>query len=152
MDDIDEQILALLEEDARRTFDDIGRNVNLSAPAVKRRVDKLRRLGTIRGFTTLIDYEARGWGIEALTHLYYVGGATKGQALESLLRHEEVVEAWMVTGEADVIAHVRTRDAASLEELLLEFKKDRLVERTRTEIVLSQLIAPRTIPFSPPGG
>jgi DNA-binding Lrp family transcriptional regulator len=38
---IDQQIVALLREDARRSFRDIGERVSLTAPAVKRRVDRL---------------------------------------------------------------------------------------------------------------
>ena len=60
MDASDRQILALLVEDGRRTYDDIAQRVSLSPPAVKRRVDKLRRGGTLRGFTAVIDHEALG--------------------------------------------------------------------------------------------
>ena len=41
LDGIDEQILAELAQHARATFADIGERVNLSAPAVKRRVDRM---------------------------------------------------------------------------------------------------------------
>ena len=41
MDQIDRRIVALLQENARRSFQDIGGKVSLSAPAVKRRVDRL---------------------------------------------------------------------------------------------------------------
>ena len=143
MDRIDQQILALLTEDARRTYEDIGRGVGLSAPAVKRRVDALRRSGALLGFTTVLDDSAQGLNIEALVHLYYVPGAMREDAAESLRRRPEIVEAWMVTGEADAIARVKTRDAQSLEDLLLELKRDRLVERTRSEIVLSRLVRRR---------
>jgi DNA-binding Lrp family transcriptional regulator len=43
MERIDVQIVALLRENARRSFQDIGKRVSLSAPAVKRRVDRLER-------------------------------------------------------------------------------------------------------------
>ena len=60
MDDVDRQILALLVEDGRRTYDDIAAQVNLSAPSVKRRVDRLRKAGTLKGFTAVIDEAAMG--------------------------------------------------------------------------------------------
>ena len=44
MDAIDQKIVALLRENARRSYQDIGRHVHLSAPAVKRRVDRLERM------------------------------------------------------------------------------------------------------------
>jgi DNA-binding Lrp family transcriptional regulator len=50
MDRVDRQIVALLREDARRSYQDIGGRVSLSAPAVKRRVDRLEGAGVIRGY------------------------------------------------------------------------------------------------------
>ena len=48
LNDLDERIVHALAEDARRSFADIGQLVGLSAPAVKRRVDRLRATGTFR--------------------------------------------------------------------------------------------------------
>src|ERR1044072_8202848 len=55
MDQIDHRIIALLRENARRSFQDIGGHVALSAPAVKRRVDRLERDGIVRGYSANID-------------------------------------------------------------------------------------------------
>lgn len=60
MDDLDHQILAALVADARATYAEIGAVVGLSAPAVKRRVDKLLDSGVIRGFTAVVDPEVLG--------------------------------------------------------------------------------------------
>ncbi len=74
VDDVNRQILALLVEDGRRRYDDIARRVSLSAPAVKRRIDRLRADGAIRGFRAVIDPEAFGWRTEALVELFYAPG------------------------------------------------------------------------------
>ena len=52
----------------------------------------------------------------------------------------EVVDAWSVTGEADAIARVRTQDNADLERLIMALQRDGLVQRTRSQVVLSQLV------------
>lgn len=140
MDDVDRQILALLAEDGRRTFDDIAQRVALSAPAVKRRVDRLRRTGTLQGFTAVVDHQALGYGAEALIELFYGPGVTLDAVAGSLRAVPEVVEAWSVTGEADAIAHVRTRDNADLERLIRELQADGTVVRTRSQVVLSRLV------------
>ena len=140
MDDPDRQILALLVEDGRRTYDDIGRRVSLSAPAVKRRVDRLRRDGALRGFTAVIDHAAFGDSTEALVELFFSPGTLLDQVADTLREHPEVVEAWSVTGEADAIARVRTHDNAHLERLIMELQRDGLVERTRSQVVLSRLV------------
>src|SRR5437588_9602628 len=73
MDAVDREIVALLREDARRSFQDIGRHVHLSAPAVKRRVDRLEADGVILGYTAIIDPPAFGWHAEAFVDLYCEG-------------------------------------------------------------------------------
>jgi DNA-binding Lrp family transcriptional regulator len=141
VDDLDRKILALLVEDGRRTYDDIARRVSLSAPAVKRRVDRLRASGALRGFTAVVDHAALGAGTEALVELFYAPGTLLDRVAETLRGHAEVVEAWSVTGDADAIARVRTQDNAELERLIMDLQRDGLVVRTRSQIVMSQLVA-----------
>ena len=140
MNDIDRKIIALLVEDARRSYDDIGRQVSLSAPAVKRRVDRLRASGAIRGFSAVVDHAALGTRTEALVELFYAPGTLLDAVADSLRRHPEVVEAWSVTGEADAIARVRTQDNVDLERLIMELQRNGLVVRTRSQIVMSRLV------------
>lgn len=140
MDPIDRKILALLREDGRRTWDDIAGRVALSAPAVKRRVDRLRRDGVLRSFTTVVDHAALGATTEALVELFYAPGTTLDAVAETLRAHPEVVEAWSVTGEADAIARVRTTDNADLERLIIDLQREGLVVRTRSQVILSPLV------------
>jgi DNA-binding Lrp family transcriptional regulator len=140
MDASDRQILALLVEDGRRTYDDIAQQVALSAPAVKRRVDRLRGRGALKGFTAVIDHAALGDHTEALIELFFAPGTLLETVAETLRLHPEVVEAWSVTGEADAIARVRTQDNGDLERLIMELQRDGLVQRTRSQVVLSQLL------------
>jgi DNA-binding Lrp family transcriptional regulator len=140
MDATDRRILSLLMEDGRRTYDDIAGRVKLSAPSVKRRVDRLRAEGALRGFTAVVDHSALGWGTEALVELFYRPGTTLPEVTRTLRDHPEVVEAWSVTGDADAIARVRTSDNADLERLIIDLQRNGLVERTRSQVVLSRLV------------
>jgi DNA-binding Lrp family transcriptional regulator len=127
-------------EDGRRTYHEIAGRVKLSAPSVKRRIDRLRASGTLTGFTALVDYEALGWHTEALLELFYRSGTTLGEVARTLGEHPEVVEAWSVTGEADAVARVRTADNSDLERLIIDLQRNGLVERTRSVVVLSRLV------------
>ena len=73
MDKVDQQIVALLRENARRSFQDIGGRVALSAPAVKRRVDRLQEAGVIRGYSAVLDHVALGWSTHAIVSLFCEG-------------------------------------------------------------------------------
>ena len=140
MDATDRQILALLVQDGRRTYDDIARQVSLSGPSVKRRVDRLLESGVLHGFSAVVDDAALGARTEALVELFYAPGTLLDEVARRLARHPEVVEAWSVTGDADAIARVRTRDNGDLERLIMELQRDGLVERTRSQVVMSQLV------------
>ena len=70
LNDLDERIVHALAEDARRSYADIGELVGLSAPAVKRRVDRLRADGAITGFTVRVDPAALGWETEGFVEIY----------------------------------------------------------------------------------
>jgi Lrp/AsnC family transcriptional regulator, leucine-responsive regulatory protein len=140
VDAIDRQILALLLEDGRRTYDDIAGRVDLSAPSVKRRIDGMRSSGALRGFTAVVDHAALGAQTEALVELFCRPGTTPDEVAKKLREHPEVAEAWSVTGEADAIARVRTQDNADLERLLIDLQSDGLVARTRSQVVLSRLV------------
>src|SRR4051794_8907935 len=140
MDALDSEILALLIDDGRRTYDDIAGRVELTAPSVKRRVDRLRASGALRGFTAVVDHAALGWDTEALVELFYRPGTTLGEVARTLRSHPEVVEAWSVTGDADAIARVRTADNADLERLIVDLQRNGLVVRTRSQVVMSRLV------------
>ena len=141
MDAVDRQILALLVEDGRRTYDDIGRRVRLTAPSVKRRVDRLRASGALEGFTAVVDYGALGWQTEALVELFFRPGTTLDEVGKVLSEYAEVAEAWSVTGEPDAIARVRTSDNSDLERLIIDLQRHGLVQRTSSRVVLSRLVS-----------
>src|SRR4051794_7112639 len=98
IDGVDRQIIALLRDDARRSFQDIGSRVALSAPAVKRRVDRLRREGVIRGFTTLIDPARFGWHAMAIVELTTEGRFSADDVKTAVSRHPEGAAAYTVAG------------------------------------------------------
>jgi DNA-binding Lrp family transcriptional regulator len=139
MDQTDRRIVALLRENARRSFKDIGEHVHLTAPAVKRRVDRLERDGVIRGYTTVVDPRAFGWHAEAFVDLYCEGDMP-GEAIKRAVEPETgVVSAHTVAGEASALLHVMAEDTQDLESALERIRATQGVTRTVTEVVLSTL-------------
>ena len=139
MDSTDRRIVALLRENARRSFKDIGRHVHLSAPAVKRRVDRLERERVIRAYTTVVDPRAFGWNAEAFVDLY-CEGHMPGEAIKRAVEGESgVVSAHTVAGEASALLHVMAEDTRDLESALERIRATDGVTRTVTEVVLSTL-------------
>jgi DNA-binding Lrp family transcriptional regulator len=139
MDDIDRQIVALLRQDARRSFQNIGLRVSLSAPAVKRRVDRLQADGVIRGYSARVDPGRFGWGAHAVVALYCEGRMAAAEVADAIEHHPEVEAAYTVAGDASAIMHVRARDTSHLEATLERIRDHPGVTRTQTQIVLSTL-------------
>jgi DNA-binding Lrp family transcriptional regulator len=139
VDDIDRKIVALLRQDARRSFQDVGGHVALSAPAVKRRVDRLQADGVIRSYAAVIDPAAMGWHTHAVVALYCEGRMSGAEVRTAIEPHAEVEAAYTVAGEASAILHVRAADTQHLEEALERLRDTPGVRRTHTQVVLSTL-------------
>jgi DNA-binding Lrp family transcriptional regulator len=140
IDEVDRQIVASLVADARTSYAEIGIKVSLSAPAVKRRVDRLRSTGVIRNFTAVIDPAAVGWTTEAFIELFCTGRTTPAQIAVATRRHPEVVGAYTVSGEADALVHLRAANIAHLERALERLRAEPFITSTRSMIVLSRLV------------
>ena len=141
MDPTDETIVALLRENARRSFQDIGNHVHLSAPAVKRRVDRLERDGVLLGYTAIVDPESFGWHAEAFVDLYCEGSMAADSIKRAVEGEPGVVSAHTVAGEASALLHVMAHDTKALELALERIRATPGVTRTVTEVVLSTLFA-----------
>ena len=72
-DELDGRIVAVLVGNARATYAEVGAKVGLSAPAVKRRVDRLLASGAITGFAARVNPSAMGWTTEAYVELFCRG-------------------------------------------------------------------------------
>jgi DNA-binding Lrp family transcriptional regulator len=145
MDALDHRIIDLLRQNARAAYGDIGSVIGLSPSAVKRRVDRLVADGVIRGFTIHVDPAVEGYSTEAYVELFCRGTVSPDELRRILSAVPEVVDAGTVTGDADAILHMRSRDIASLENALERVRIAPNVDRTNSAIVLSRLInrAPR---------
>lgn len=149
LDRIDQQIIGVLIEDARTTYAEIGNQVGLSAPAVKRRVDRLRATGAITGFSARVDPAALGWTTEAYVELFCRGRTSPADIRAALTKYPEVVDACTVTGEADALLRIQAAGVRHFEAVIARITAEPFVLRTRSEIVLSRLIdRPDTGPAS----
>ena len=140
LDEIDARIVTALIRDARASYAVIGDEVGLSAPAVKRRVDRLRASGAITGFSARVDPAALGWTTEAYVELFCNGRTSPEEIAAAVRKYPEVVDACTVTGEADALVHIRAADVRHFEHVMERIGAEPFVLRTRSVIVLSRLI------------
>ncbi|MBV8046629.1 MAG: Lrp/AsnC family transcriptional regulator, partial [Paludibacterium sp.] len=105
MDKFDKKILNALYENARISFAELARRVNLSAPAVADRVEKLERAGVITGYHARINPSKIGYPIQCLIELtvkhqdYFI-------VIEQLATMPEILECFSVTGTSGLLLKV----------------------------------------------
>lgn len=141
MDDLDRRLIGCLLEDGRASYAAIGSQIGLSAPAVKRRMDRLVSDGVIAGFTAILDPHLVGWTTEAYVEVHCKGTISPDELREAFARVPEVHAAATVSGQADAILHIVAADVRDLERALERVRiETHNVDRTETAIVLSRLI------------
>lgn len=140
MNTLDQRIVSQLLGNARASYAEIGKVVGLSAPAVKRRVDRMLDSGVLRGFTAVVDPQALGWGTEAFVELHCRGNVSPSRIRAHVEALPEVVAAYTVMGGADAIIHLRAADIHHLEAALERLRALDIVASTVSTMVLSTLL------------
>jgi Lrp/AsnC family leucine-responsive transcriptional regulator len=141
-DAVDWRLIAELQRDGRLSYNELGRRVSLSSPAVAERVRRLEEHGVITGYHAHIDPAKVGRTVAALVRMSCYGP-------NCLLRHPEVVEqspaileVHRLTGDSCCLLRVAVRSMAEFEELI-----DRLAEHgtPSSTMVLSSPVAWRPV-------
>jgi Lrp/AsnC family leucine-responsive transcriptional regulator len=145
MDALDLRILTSLDADARRSYADLARELNVSQPTIADRVRRLENRGILRGTMLCVDLARLGFGICAFVRIRSAS-TSKRALIEAATKMQQVIELVCVTGEDCLIARVATRSVEDLANVL-----DRLSAfgHTSTSIVLGTLVPPRN-PISIP--
>ena len=143
MDEISHRILARLQDDARVSYAELGREVGLTAPAVAERVRRLEAEGIITGYHAHIDLEKAGRGMVAFVRL--TSPVELGAQLSNLVREmPEVLEHHHVTGSEGYIIKLAVSSVAHLEHVIVKLLP---YGQTNTSIVLSSPVTWRRIEF-----
>ena len=143
LDPINRRLLQELQADARVTMAELGRRINLSAPAVGERVQRLERAGVITGYRAEVDPKAVGFPIAAVIR---VRPTTRQlQKIPELAREiPEVVACHRITGEDCYFVQLHLRSMDDLEEILDRFI---VFGQTTTSIIHSSPVEGRALPL-----
>jgi Lrp/AsnC family transcriptional regulator, leucine-responsive regulatory protein len=138
LDETDRRILELLGDDARRTIADIAAHVNLSPAPVKRRIDRLQRMGVIAGYTVVLDHARIGPSIEAFTELRFAGDADIDEILAAVEEIPEITEVFTMAGDPDALLRIRVDDVEHLKVVVNRLRRTGRVTGTKTLMVLDR--------------
>jgi len=133
-DDLDLKILSELATDASISVPKLSKKINVNASVVYSRIKRLVRRGLIKKFTIVINDEALGYNVKALTGIN-MDSKMRDNVLNELFKIPEVREIAEVTGRFDILV---TMNAQSLDEMhqLISEKVGRVegVQNTETFI------------------
>ena len=132
----DRKILALLAQDGRMSFTDLGKATGLSTSAVHQRVKRLEQRGLIQGYGATVNYAALGLPLTAFIAITPIDPSALDDAPERLRVLPEIESCWSVAGVESYILKVRVATPVTLEELLARIRGIANVS-TRSTIVLS---------------
>jgi Lrp/AsnC family leucine-responsive transcriptional regulator len=146
LDTTDWAIIGQIQRDARLSFNQIAKRVNLSAPSVAARIRRLEEAGVIEGYHARISPAAAGLPLAAFIQLHCHPGRCllKTSAAEDF---PEIVEIHRLSGSSCTMVKVRTASMAHLSSLL-----ERIGEHAdaNSHIVLETPLEHRTLQMPPP--
>jgi DNA-binding Lrp family transcriptional regulator len=140
LDDIDQQLLAALRENARASVAQLARQLGRSRTAVLARLARMERDGVIAGYTLRTGQAFELSQVQA--HVMLKVGPKKSASVEAGVRRIAQVRSLLsVSGEYDMIAIVSAESIERLDHLVDELGLLDGVERTTTAVVLSSRIS-----------
>lgn len=121
MDSIDKKLLKLLQQDAKKTTKELSLSLNLSVTAVYERVKKLEKERVIKQYVALLDREAIDKAFMVFCHLKLLQHSQEfiSQFEKEVIKLDEVLECFHVSGDYDYILKVYVKDMAAYREFMV---------------------------------
>lgn len=141
LDALNAKILRCLQENARQSNAEIGRQVGISSPAVSERIKKMEDLGIIEGYKALVSPFELGYQLKAIITLRAFMGKLK-PFLEKVKSYDEVINCYRITGDENIVMEVVLKNQKHLESFI-----DQLITygESKTQIVLSRVVKQKEI-------
>lgn len=150
LDKIDLKILKILQANSKITNLDLSKKIGLSPAPTLERVKKLESSGIIKSYHAQVDPQVIGLSVK--TFVLVSLAWQKENALENFIAKvaeiDEIVECYIITGEADFLMHLVCKDIPTYEQLLFKtLSKIEEIERLKTLMTLSTVKDSKVLPF-----
>ena len=134
IDDLDVKILSELARDASISVPRLSKKININSSVVYSRIKRLVKRGLIKKFTIVINDEALGFNVKALTGIN-MDSKLRDNVLNELFKIPEVREVAEVTGRFDVLVTMNARSLDEMHQLISEkIGRVEYVQKTETFI------------------
>jgi len=139
LDDKDMDIMGLLKKNAKKTTQQISRELNIPITTVHNRIKKLESEGIISKYTVVLNQKKLGKTISARLAIRVTKLADQNKICNELLNLEAVDRVYQITGDHDIVAKVCLSDIEELHSLIMtQLRTMPEIQNTSTTIVLKE--------------
>lgn len=138
LDELDEQILKIVINNARIPFLEVARACNVSGAAVHQRIRKLTDIGIIKGSNYIVDPERMGYETCAFIGIYLKDPELFDDVVAALSKVPEVVECHYTTGKYDMFIKMYARNNRHLMKIIHDRLQGIGIARTETLISFTE--------------
>lgn len=136
IDNLEMKIIRALNENSRKSFREIAKEIGTSAPVVINKIKKLEERGAIKGYIPVLDPEYFGFNLMAVIAIRISHGKLI-EAQKKIAEDPHVMAIYDVTGEWDSIVIAQFKSREDLNSFIKQILAQKYVDRTITHIVLN---------------
>lgn len=149
LDDLDRKILALLMENSKIPYTEMGAKLFVSGGTVHVRMNKMIKAGIVKGQTLQVDPAKLGYDVTAFLGVYLKSSSEYQPATAYLRTIQEITSAHYLTGVYSIFLKVVCRDTDHLRRVLARIQQYQGIQRTETFMSLEESIN-RPVQVIPP--
>lgn len=135
IDELDRKILSLLQKDARLSYREIAKELNVAVGTVYNRLKRLEEEGILKGFYPKLDYEKLGYELTAI-----IGVRAQGKRIiqieREIAKDAHVLCVYDVTGEYDIIVIAKFKGREDMNRFVKKVLAIDGVEKTNTHVAM----------------
>lgn len=136
MDLTNRKIIQQLKENSKISLESIGKNVNLSTPSVRDRINKLKDIGVIKRYTIDIDYTILGYAIDIIIEITIKNNLY--QDFKTFIAQQNNVDCcYRVSGDSCFMFKVRFKHMQEVESFIDSLQT---YGHTKTHFIFSKII------------
>jgi len=136
LDNVDLQIINLLQEDSRLSFNKIAEKLGIAVGTAYNRVKILEEKGILKGYTAVVDYTKVGYGLTVII-LIQAAGKHLLDVEKEVAKIDNVVSVYDITGDFDIAVIAKFKDRDSLNTFIKNTLSMPYVQRTVTNVALN---------------
>ena len=137
LDEIDEEIIKILQENAKTSYREIKDKLNISIGTIHNRISKLEENKIIEGYTLKLNNEKLGYKLTFLIRINIDGKHTP-EILDEISHKPEICSVFHTTGEQSAALICRFKEAQDVHNFIRELNEKEFITKTNSNMVLKE--------------